>query len=158
MKLLEVITAAGGRVSGGDSYLWKCFGDNAQFMEFCDVDGHGYSHCIFDTKTYEVYQIHIEVPLVSNEADSPEQTFLWTADSNKKAYYTECEKHNVDPNSAWDDVNYTHVDTEELILSYVKDIGETYYDDLPLIGTGRVMDMPGTIGSAKIVFPEENNR
>ena len=155
MKLLNVIQAAGGRVSGGDPYLWQCYGDNAQFMEFRDTDGSGYCHCVFDTKTYDVYEIHVEVPLISNEAESPEQTFRWISDNVKQAYYKECEDRNCDTDIAWDEVRYTHVDTEELILQYVKDIGETYYDDLPLVGTSQVMEMPGTIGGAKIVFPEE---
>lgn len=133
------------------------FWDNAQYMEFRDVDGNGYSHCIFDTKTYEVYQIHVEVPLVSNEAGSPEQVFHWISDSVKQAYYQECESRDCDPNIAWDEVTYTHVDSEELILQYVKDIGETYYDNLPLVGTSQVMEMPGTMGGAKIVFPEDTN-
>ena len=157
MKLLDMITAAGGRVSGGDPFQWQCFGDNAQYMEFRDADGNGYSHCIFDTKTYEVYQIHVEVPLVSNEAGSPEQVFHWISDSVKQAYYQECESRDCDPNIAWDEVTYTHVDSEELILQYVKDIGETYYDNLPLVGTSQVMEMPGTMGGAKIVFPEDTN-
>jgi hypothetical protein len=63
--------------------------------------------------------------------------------------------HNVDPNVAWDDVKHSIVNSEDLILKYVKDIGETYYDDLPLPSTDLVMDMPGTIGGAKIVFPQE---
>lgn len=150
MKLLDVIMAAGGRISGGDPYMWKCFGENAQFLEFRDTDGQGYCHCIFDTKTYEVYQIHVEVPLVTNEAETPTQVFLWTDDSVKKAYCDESIARGIEPYVAWDDINYTVVDTEELILEYVKDIGETYYDNLPL-----VLEMPGTIGGAKIVFPSE---
>jgi hypothetical protein len=155
MKLLDVIIAAGGRVSGGDPYQWRCFGDNVQFLEFRDTDGNGYSHCLFDTTTYEVYQIHVEVPLTSNEADSPNQTFLWTVPSLLDAYKEECKMHNTDFDTAWDDVKYGIVYSEDTILKYVKDIGETYYDELPLPSTDLVIDMPGTIGSAKIVFPSE---
>lgn len=152
MKLLDVIMAAGGRVSGGDPYMWQCFGNDAQFMEFRDTDGNGCSHCVFDTKTYEVYEIHCEVPLTTNEAESPEQVFHWINPLFQKAYLNECEMRNINPDIAWDDVRYTPVTDEETILQYVKDIGETYYGDLPLI-----MEMPGTIGAAKIVFPDETN-
>ena len=155
MKLLDVITAAGGRVSGGDPFLWKCFGSNANYMEFRDVDGEGVSHCIFDTKTYEVYQIHVEVPLTSNEAGAPELAFQWTNPDYVQQYLDECKAHDVDPNVAWDNFRYTLVHSESLILKYVKDIGETNYEDLPTPGTDRVLDMPGTFGGAKIVWPSE---
>ena len=132
MKLLDVITAAGGRVSGGDPYLWKCFGDNSQFMEFRDVDGMGYSHCVFDTKTYEVYEIYAEVPLGTNEAGSAPQCFHWINPNFLSAYLKECKKMGVDPYVAYDDVKYIEVTSTPQMLEYVKDIGEGYYDNLPL--------------------------
>jgi|CryBogDrversion2_5_1035270.scaffolds.fasta_scaffold20306_3 hypothetical protein len=132
MKLLEVITAAGGRVSGGDPYLWHCFGENAQFMEFRDVDGNGYAHCVFDTKTYEVYEVYCEVPLTSNEADAPAQPFHWMEQTKVMAYLDECKRMGIDPNEAYDDVKYIIVNDTSTILQYVKDIGETYYDNLPV--------------------------
>jgi len=132
MKLLDVIMAAGGRCSGGDPYQWSCYGTDANYMEFRDVDGQGCSHCIYDTKTYEVYEVYCEVPLTSNEAESPEQVFQWVNPLFAKAYLQECQLRNVDPDIAWEDVRYTHVTEEELILTFVKDIGDTYYDDLPI--------------------------
>jgi hypothetical protein len=156
MKLLEVMTAAGGRTSGGDPFLWSCFGENANYMEYRDVDGNGYAHCVFDTKTYEVYQIHVEVPLTSNEADAPHQTFQWIDPAYLTSYILEAKEHGTNPDIAYDDVRYTNVYDESTILQYVKDIGEGYYDDLPVPEEKPfTMDMPGTIGGAKITFPEE---
>lgn len=150
MKLLDVITAAGARTSGGDPYQWNCFGENAQYLEFRDADGNGCSHCIFDTKDYTVYQIHADVP-------GTDQAFQWTNPQYVMAYINECKSLNIDPDEAWDDVKYTIVNDEETILKYIKDIGETYYDNLPIAGEDEPfkMEMPGTIGSAKLVFPEE---
>jgi hypothetical protein len=132
MKLLDVITASGGRVSGGDPYLWSCYGDNAQFMEFRDTTGNGYSHCIFDTKTYDVYEIYVEVPLTTNEAEAPSQCFRWINPQVLQAYLDTCKVRNVDPNIAYDDIRHNEISSEELILEYIKDIGEGYYDNLPL--------------------------
>jgi hypothetical protein len=132
MKLLDVITAAGGRVSGGDPYLWNCYGDDAQFMEFRDVDGQGYSHCIFDTKTYRVYEVYAEVPLGTNEAGAPPQIFRWINPLFLQEYLDECKIRNEDPNIAYDDVKHNDIPSEQIILEYVKDIGEGYYDNLPL--------------------------
>jgi len=150
MKLLDVITAAGARTSGGDPYQWKCFGSNAQYLEFRDTDGNGCSHCIFDTKDYTVYQVHADVP-------GTDQAFQWTNPQYVNAYINESKSNGIDPNEAWDDVKYTIVDSEETILQYVKDIGETYYDNLPILGEDEPykMEMPGTMGGAKLVFPEE---
>ena len=150
MKLLEVITAAHGRVSGGDPYLWRCFGDNAHYMEFRDADGMGYAHCIYDTKTYDVYQIHVEVP-------GTEQCFQWIHPDWEDAYFEECLRRNLDPRNAWDDVVYETVQEDSQIMSYLTDVGATYYDNLPIAPNqaGMTLDMPGTLGGAKLVFPNE---
>jgi hypothetical protein len=123
MNLLNVITLAGGRIGGGSEYLWNCFGNNARYLEFQDTTGYGYSHCIFDTKTYEVYEIHVDV-------NGQQQAFLWTNDKYKKAYLKEAKEREVNANIAWDDVKYAHV-SENNILTYLKDVGELYYDNLP---------------------------
>lgn len=128
MKLLDVITAAAGRVSGGDPYLWGCYGSNAQFMEFRDADGNGYSHVIFDTQTYECYEVHVEVPDES-------VAIRWIARDYKTKFYDECKRRNVDPSTAWDNVNYIHVDTEELILEYVRDLGQLKYENVLMAKT-----------------------
>jgi len=132
MKLLDIITAAGGRVSGGDPFCWDCYGDNSQFMEFRDVDGMGYSHCVFDTRTYDVYEIYVEIPLGTNEAEATPQCFQWRDPAHAQAYIDECIERGEDPTIAYDDVKYTAVPSENLILEYVKDIGEGYYDNIPL--------------------------
>jgi hypothetical protein len=132
MELMDVIKAAGARVSGGDPYLWRCYGRNSQFMEFRDTDQHGYAHCIYDTYTYEVYEVHVEVPLTTNEAEAPHNPFVWYNPKYRDSYIAECNEMGLDPTNAWDDVSYTEITDEELILQYVKDIGETYYDDIPV--------------------------
>jgi hypothetical protein len=123
MKLLDVISAADARVSGGDPYLWSCYGSNAQFLEFRDSAGNGYSHVIFDRNTYECYEIHVEVP---NE----DIAMRWVNPLYRSTFYKECEKRGIDPSVAWDNVNYTHVDTEELILEYVRDLGNLNYENV----------------------------
>jgi hypothetical protein len=149
MKLLDVIIAADGRVSGGDPYLWKCFGEDANFMEFRDADGKGFSHCVYDTRTYVVYQIHIEVP-------GTEQCFQWINPEWEDVYFEECLHRDVDPREAWDDVKYDTIKDASQILTYMKDIGATYYDNLPIAPEQMTLEMPGTLGSAKIVFSNEN--
>jgi hypothetical protein len=123
MKLLDVITSANGRISGGDPFLWDCYGDFSQYLEFRDANGLGYAHCIYDTRTYIVYEIHMEVP-------QQELPFRWLNDSTRTAYYKEAEARGVEPDFAWDEVGYIHLDTEELALEYLKDIGEGNYEKI----------------------------
>lgn len=152
MKLNDIITAAGARVSGGSEYMWECYGPDANYIEFRDTDGQPYAHAIYDTKNYIVYEAHIEVP-------GQNQAFRWLNPITKHVYYTEAERRGIDPNSAWDDVGYIHVDTEELMLEYLKDIGETYYDNLPIVESKSesfTMPMPGTLGGATITFKEND--
>ena len=131
MNLNDVITAAGARISGGDPYTWECYGENANFLEFQDVKGKGYAHVIYDTKDYNVYEIHVEVP-------ETEQCFRWLNSKTKEAFYKESERRGVNPNNAWDEVGYIHVETEELILEYLENIGELIYFNLPDIQSSAI--------------------
>lgn len=158
MNLMEVLLATKDRSAGSDKYMWECFGTDAHIMDFKDTDGSVYASAVFDIRTQTVYSINVEVP-------GYPQAFLWLAEDTKKAYYAECSEREIDPNIAWDNVNFTHVVTEELILQYLKDVGEGYYDNLPVPPdqiptlTDEVekdppftMPMPGTIGGAKFTF------
>lgn len=134
MKLLDVIIAASGRIEyAGAPFLWKCYGSDILYIEFKDTDGNYYAQCVYNSKTYQTYEIQIHVPLTSNEAGAPRQYFRWIDSDYKRAYYEECLSKNVDPDMIDKTNNYTHVETEELILEYLKDVGETYYDNLPVV-------------------------
>ena len=158
MNLMETLLATKDRTAGSEKYEWQCFGRDAHTMNFKDTDGAVYASAVFDMRTQKVFSINVEVP-------GYDQAFLWLNPEFRKAYYVECSEREIDPNIAWDNVNFTHVDTEELILEYLKDIGEGYYDNLPVPPnqiptlTEEVekdppftMPMPGTIGGAKFTF------
>lgn len=120
MKLNAVMNACGSRVSGGDPYQWDCYGENAQYMEFRNAQGEGYSHCIFDTKTYEVYEIHCEIP-------GKDSAFRWLNPSTSDSYYKEAKSRNVNPDFAWDEQKYSDIKTEEEILSMLEQFGNCNY-------------------------------
>jgi hypothetical protein len=124
MTLLEIITATGARVSGGSDYLWNCFGSTSRYLDFVDVAGEEYCSVIFDSKTHQVYAVELTVP-------GQDQCFKWTNPRFESAYVAECTTRAVDPMQAWDDVKYNAID-EVMALSYTKDIGDMYYDDLPI--------------------------
>jgi hypothetical protein len=124
MTLLEIMTVTGARVCGGCEYLWHCYGEHARHMDFADVAGNEYCTIVFDAKDQTVYEIGLHVP-------GQEQAFGWHNPATLDKYLAECKERNVVPHQAWDDVMYEQVD-EVTVLAYLKDIGELYYDDLPV--------------------------
>ena len=143
MKLLEVMNATKARVSTNCQYdYYDCFGNNASVIEFKDADGLYCATCVYDTVTHDVYQITAEVP-------GQQQHFQWLAPQWQMNYINQCKKHNVNPDIVIDDIKYENIIMGGIMLAYLADIGDTYYDNLPI-----KLDMPGTIGSAKLVFKE----
>jgi hypothetical protein len=124
MNLMEIIQQCGARVCDGTQYQWECYGPNAHFMEFADVTGEPYCSAVFDKKNYQVYEVEIFIP-------GQDQVFKWIDKEFEKAHNKEAKKRKVDVSIAYDDVKFSMV-TDTTILQYAKDIGEMYYDDLPI--------------------------
>jgi hypothetical protein len=120
MKLEQVIQAAGARISGGDPFMWSCWGDHANYMEFRNINGEGYSHCIYDTKTYQVYLVYVEQPNSNN-------LFQWFDPEAKVKYFEESKVRNIDPMIAFDDIEYTLVEKEVDILTLMSSYGQGIY-------------------------------
>lgn len=125
MNLSDVITAAGSRISNASEYLWQCFGNNAYSIDFRDTDGEECTSCTYDKEHQFVFEITVSVP-------GQDQCFRWINPEYREAYVNECKQRNINPSIAWDDLRYTEISDESLMLEYVKDVGETYYDDLPI--------------------------
>lgn len=126
MKLIDVIIAAEGRVCSGSDFQWRCWGDNARFMEFADADGMEFCDVTFDTKTYDVYDVNIFVP-------GTDQCFKWFNPEFKDAYINECKMRNIDPLIAWDNIYFSELTDINTLIEYIKDVGATYYDNLPIL-------------------------
>jgi hypothetical protein len=133
MKILDLILAADGRIAGGSEFQWQCFGPNARYLDFCDLNGIEYAHGIFDAKTQHVYMIHLEIP-------EQQYAYQWIDHENKKKYLTECKARCVDPDVAWDEVTYRNIGSSDKMLSYLSDIGNLNYqlaliDSVPVQGS-----------------------
>ena len=94
-------------------------------MEFADADGLPFCDVVFDTKTYDVYDIQLFVP-------GTDQCFKWINPEFKDALFQESKVRNVDPFTAWDDVWFDEITDITTLMTYIKDIAATYYDDLPI--------------------------
>jgi hypothetical protein len=124
ITLEQILTAGGHRIASGSDYLWNCYGPNARYIDLNDVAGSEYLSIIFDCKNYKVYDIMICVP-------GQEQAFRWYDPEFREAYVAECKTKSVAPDEAWAGLIYEDV-TPDTILAYAKDVGELYYDDLPI--------------------------
>ena len=152
MFFINLSKAAGNRIISNYDSDYGCFGAHSILVEFQDTTGIAYASAVYNSESTEVYLVNVEVP-------GQPQAFKWINEEHKDAYYSECKNKGVDPNLAWDSVSFTMIDQEGQILEYVKDIGEGYYDNLPIVedivkSEPVIMPMPGTIGGAKLVFPE----
>ena len=124
ITLEQILTAGGHRIASGSEYLWTCYGPNARYIDLNDVAGSEYLSIIFDCKNYRVYDVMICIP-------GQEQAFRWYDPEFREAYVAECLVRNVRVEEAWEGVDYENV-SKETILVYAKDVGELYYDDLPI--------------------------
>ena len=122
MNLKSVLEVIGHKFTTGDDWGIKTF-NNTSHITFKDQNGRGCGHCIYRNDTNEVVYLSAEVP---NEP----LAFQWIHADYKKSY---CEELGNDWNIAWDDVTYTNVLTEELMIEYITDIVNIDYDNLPVI-------------------------
>lgn len=100
------IKLANYKITGGAEYQWKCFGPNARFMDFESNPNEVSFSLIFDTVTQEVYEATVCDYTKENcyRIMNPDYT---------DAYLCEADSRNVNPNQAYDEVEYIDIDVEE---------------------------------------------
>lgn len=108
MTLNELLVAAEFKISGGGTYEWVSFGPNVRFITFSDDYSNEFGQAVFDTKTFEVYQINV--------THSPKDFAVqWVDPIYWEAYAQECADHNCDPLDAWDVVQYRNVSASDML-------------------------------------------
>jgi hypothetical protein len=95
------------RITEGSDYGWQCYGHDAHMLDSWngDQDGHSFT-VVFDTKTQTVYEVQAH-DYVHNRAYR-----LINPDFVKK-HRKESKRRGVEKDMAWDDVNYTDLETDE---------------------------------------------
>jgi hypothetical protein len=128
MKLAKVMKAAMHRVAGGSEYCWQCFGPNARWMEFADIEDQEFADAVYDCKTNRVYQINIHIP-----GSSDNRCVTWIDPEYEHAYVDESRRRNVNPHQAWDNVMYTTIpgSEENMILDLMNDAAHCIYSHFP---------------------------
>lgn len=109
MKLSEVCNTFDYRISGGSEYGWQCYGENARFLDFESEFGHG--SVLFDSKDQTVFSA--EISAKDDGEDNLPTPYRWLNPVWKDAYLAECKEKNIEPNNAWDDVDWIDLEVEE---------------------------------------------
>jgi len=122
MNLKSVLEVIDHKFTTGDDWNFKTF-DDSSTIAFKDQSDQRCGHCIYNNNTNNVLYLSAEVP-------NHPLAFQWIHPDYKKSY---CEELGDDWNIAWDEVTYTNVLTEELILEYIEGIVNLDYTNLPAI-------------------------
>ena len=118
------------RITEGDSYLWKCFGNSAFNLSAWNGDQDGWSmNMVFDTKDQTVYIVEV--------CDyARDRAYRMINPDYKMVHDAEALSRGVDYKEAWDDVNYVDLDTDHDFIEKAQAIrdGEDYDNrvDVPL--------------------------
>lgn len=104
------------RLTEGDNYLWRCFGDNAYGLSSWngDHDGHSFN-IVFDSNTQVVYTV--EACDFKNQ-----RAYRMINPDYKTAHNDEARDRGVNPAEAWDDVNYVDLEQKEDFLEKARAI------------------------------------
>lgn len=86
IKLQDVMPRIGYKISGGSEFLWRCFGNNARFLDYYD----GNISLVFDAQTQEVYQVNVQ-PEDYTALGVGKNGCFWVSPDHKDAYYRELE-------------------------------------------------------------------
>jgi hypothetical protein len=105
MKLDQYLETIDYNLEGTSKYQWKCFGENAHFFNY-NRRGNGEISVVADIKTKQVYYAAVIDSGRSNQ-------YLWIDPQYKEDYIYEAESRNCNYKQAYDDVEYTVLDTEE---------------------------------------------
>lgn len=105
MKLDQYLEAIDYNLEGTSKYQWKSFGENAHFFDY-NRRGKGEISVVADIKTKQVYYAAV----IDDERDNQ---YMWIDPQYKDDYINESESRNCNYLQAYDDVEYTLLDSEE---------------------------------------------
>jgi hypothetical protein len=109
MNLLEILSCVNKKVKGTTTYNWKCFGDNARYLEIGNEKIEHIASVIFDYDDGTVYAIEMFLP-------PARKAWRWVDERFYDLFLQECTEQQVNPDIAYDNVKFEFVDPSELML------------------------------------------
>lgn len=124
ITLKEYLEAINFRITDGSEYQWKCFGDNARYLDCHDKEGASgaYSiHAIFDSVDQTVYSIELWDYVNDRE-------YRWINPMFVGAHMDACVEHDVDCYESSDGRKFIDLDVPSDILEKISKViaGEDY--------------------------------
>ena len=124
VDMKQFFEAIGYRITEGGDYGWECYGPNShQLSSWNGIHGSGgwSANIVFSTKSQKVYEV--EVCDYTND-----RAYRLINPKYKERHANEATERGVLANQAWDDVDYTDLETEEDFLEKLTAIvnGEVY--------------------------------
>lgn len=93
------------KINDGQPYGWSCFGPNAYIISV-DENPSASASIVFDTKTQEVYEVDVH-DYINN------RSYRLMNSKFQKAYLKEAKSRKVNPNEAYDNVNFIDLELTE---------------------------------------------
>jgi len=124
MFLIHLNHTAGHLAASIDRARLTCFGQKMNEISYIDRDDIEYAKAIVDPELEECVYIEIIVPGYA-------QAFQWIHPEHQHRFYDYLASRNQ-KNIAFGNVEFQNVVSEETILTYLRDVGEGYYDNLPI--------------------------
>ncbi len=124
IEMKQFFEAVGYRITEGSDYGWQCYGSNShQLSAWNGIQGDGgwSANIVFSTKSQKVYEVEV-CDCTNNRA------YRMINPKYKAKHDAEAGERSVLGNQAWDDVDYTDLETEEDFLEKLQAIvaGEEY--------------------------------
>lgn len=114
MHLSKVNEALEHRITGGSEYQWDCYGYDVRFLDY--ESDYAHACIVFDTSTQTVYEATV------SSKDESVKPYRWLNPDTKNKYLNECREREIDPNQAWDNVNWVDLETVEDFLAKAESI------------------------------------
>ena len=123
VTLKEFMEAVNYRITEGSEYGWQCYGPNAYALDSWNGEQDGHSAgIVFDTRTQEVYQ-------VTAYDYTRERAYRLINPAYKEMHDEEGQDRGSNTKEAWEDVEYTDLETEaDFIEKLTAIVNEEDYD------------------------------
>ena len=111
MHIKNFLEAIEYEITGSEKFTWDCYGPDARYFDF-EIDLNTSISAIFSIKTQQVFEVQVVNAFWK-------KAFSWQDPQYVEQYIAECNRRNVAPFQAFDDVQYSLVTDEEEILKTV---------------------------------------
>lgn len=116
MNFQDIVVATKFKISNSVKYTWKCYGENANHLDFNSNFKNVNASCVFDTKSQIVYEVSLYVG---------EKAYRWLNPEFKNEMYSESFSQKCDPREWFDEMFYYDCEIFEDLIEKITDCYNT---------------------------------